>query len=97
MAKRHFKLIARIDSNAPLAVEPILRRLFPDSALGREGPTTFTLAGEVDGESARALNRQLLTSLRRAEKRTRLRAEWTSASGTTERYFDYVLKKTFRV
>jgi hypothetical protein len=43
------------------------------------------------GESARDLNRALLSALRRLERRTRLRAEWTSG-GTTERFFDYVPK-----
>jgi hypothetical protein len=46
------------------------------------------------GASAKELNRSLLSALRRAEKRTRLRSEWTSKDGVTERYFDYVLKKT---
>jgi hypothetical protein len=38
------------------------------------------------------LNRSLLSALRKVEKRTRLRAEWTSGK-TTERFFDYVSKK----
>ncbi len=48
----------------------------------------------AEGESAKELNRALLSSLRKVEKKTRIRAEWTSQEGTTERYFDYVLKKT---
>ena len=43
------------------------------------------------GENARELNRSLLSELRRGEKKTRLRAEWTSGN-TTERFFDYVAK-----
>ena len=39
----------------------------------------------------RGANRQLLSALRRVEKRTRLRAEWT-AGGTTCRFFGYVPK-----
>ena len=35
-----------------------------------------------------------LPALRKVEKRTTLRAEWTSDDGTSESYFDYVLKKT---
>lgn len=46
------------------------------------------------GGSAKELNRTLLSELRRAEKKTRLRAEWASDNGTTQRFFDYVLKKT---
>jgi hypothetical protein len=29
-------------------------------------------------------------------KRTTLRTEWTSGDGTSERFFDYVLKKTIK-
>jgi len=32
--------------------------------------------------------------LRKVEKETTLRAEWISEDGTTERFFDYALKKT---
>jgi hypothetical protein len=38
----------------------------------------------------------LLSALRKVEKRTTLRAEWTSEDGNTERFFDYVLKKTVK-
>jgi hypothetical protein len=47
----------------------------------------------MEGENAKELNRSLLSELRRAERRTRLRAEWTCGE-TTERFFDYVLKKS---
>ena len=47
----------------------------------------------MKGSSARELNRHLLSELRRAEKKTRLRAEWT-CEGITERFFDYVPKGT---
>ena len=55
----------------------------------------FLVDGESEGTSAKELNRSFLSELRRAEKKTRLRAEWSSGR-TTERYFDYVLKKTVR-
>jgi len=54
----------------------------------------FVIVTEMHGSNARELNRSLLSALRRAEKKTRLRAEWTSDDGTTLRFFDYVLKKT---
>ena len=44
---------------------------------------------------AKELNRTLLSALRKVNKRTTLRAEWTSG-GTTQRFFDYVLKKTIK-
>jgi len=43
------------------------------------------------GESARELNRTLLSALRKVERRTRLRSEWTSLN-VSERFFDYVPK-----
>ena len=48
------------------------------------------------GESAKDLNRQLLSALRRVEKKTRLRAEWKAKDGTVSRFFDYVLKEESR-
>jgi hypothetical protein len=50
----------------------------------------------MEGASERELNRTFLFALRKAEKRTTLRAEWTSDDGTSERFFDYVLKKTIK-
>ncbi len=51
----------------------------------------FEVEVELTGQSARDLNRMLLSEMRRVERRTRLRAEWT-ADGVTERFFDYVPK-----
>ena len=45
----------------------------------------------VEGVSARDANRELLSELRRVERKTRLRAERT-AGGSVERFFDYVAK-----
>jgi hypothetical protein len=50
----------------------------------------------MERDSARDLNRTFLSALRKVEKRTTLRAEWVSADGTSERFFDYVLKKTIK-
>jgi len=47
----------------------------------------------MDGTDARDVNRRLLSALRQAEKKTRLRAEWTS-DGHIHRFFDYVPKST---
>jgi len=55
----------------------------------------FIVEAEMLGTEAKELNRSLLSALRRVVKKTRLRAEWTSDTGTTQRFFDYVLKKTF--
>jgi hypothetical protein len=92
MAVPRFTVRARVSTENPPAVKPVLRRLFPAGALTLTGdPKELVLAGEMDGSSAQDLNRALLTELRRAEKRTRLRAEWTR-EGITEKFFDYVPK-----
>jgi hypothetical protein len=56
----------------------------------------FEAVAEFKGESARDLNRMLLSELRKAEKKTRLRSEWTSED-TIEKFFDYSLRQTKKV
>jgi hypothetical protein len=102
MAGTKYRLIATISTDNAGAVRPVLARLVAgrgsveevaaQSAAG-EGKGDFRVQAEMEGASAKDLNRALLSALRQAEKRTRLRAEWTSGD-TTERFFDYVLKKT---
>ena len=48
----------------------------------------FAVEAEIEGASARELNRPLLSALRKVEKRTTLRAQWTSEDGTIESFFD---------
>jgi hypothetical protein len=36
------------------------------------------------------------TALRKAKRRATLCAEWTYGDGTSERFFDYALKKTIK-
>lgn len=71
-----------------------MREVWPGCAV-REEKGELVVEGRLPGDSAKDLNRNMLSALRRVEKKTRLRAEWTSADGTTERYFDYVMKKKF--
>jgi hypothetical protein len=56
----------------------------------------FIIEAVMEGTSAKELNRTLLSALRRVEKKTTIRAEWTSHNNTTQRFFDYVLKKTIK-
>ena len=84
-----FHLSARVSSDRPGAIKPVLRQRIPSGTVRREG-TEFVADSSWEGASAKDMNRALLSELRRAEKRTRLRAEWTSPDGTVERYFDYV-------
>jgi len=95
LAKSWFRLIARVSSSNPDAVRAVLRKMAKGGTV-REEKGEYVLEADVEGDSAKELNRSLLTALRRVEKRTRLRAEWSSGGGTTERYFDYVLKKKFK-
>lgn len=86
-----FHLFARISSDAPKSVRAPLEQFLGATAEVRPSEDGFVVEADLEGGSARELNRTLLTVLRRAEKRTRLRAEWTT-DGTTERFFDYVPK-----
>jgi hypothetical protein len=89
---QRFRVRAKVSTENPAAVRPILRRMFPTGSVTLTGdPKELVLGGEMDGETARDLNRSLLTELRRVERKTRLRAEWT-VGGVTERFFDYVPK-----
>lgn len=95
LARKLFKIVARVRSANLSAIKPALKEIVPEDSIVTEGDE-LAVEAEVAGESARELNRLLLSSLRRIEKRTTLRAEWTSPNGVKERYFDYVLKKTTR-
>jgi hypothetical protein len=91
MQNKSFKLSAKVSSSNPEAVEPVLRRLIGKGSIRKENDE-FIVEAEMEGISAKDLNRSLLSELRRIEKKTRLRAEWTSGH-IIERFFDYVLKK----
>ncbi len=93
MGGRRFHLVARVSSDHPAAIRPTLTRFLGPGGVLRATPDGFEVTGDLQGTNARDLNRRLLSEVRRVEKRTRLRAEWT-AGGTTERFFDYVPKGT---
>lgn len=97
---KSFHLVGTISTDNPTAVRPVLDKLVKTTGLSGKmeaGPAKgeFLVDAEFEGTSAKDLNRSFLSELRRAEKKTRLRAEWTFGN-TTERYFDYVLKKTVK-
>lgn len=87
----HFHLKARVSSANLPGIRPILEGALPGTSLREEGDE-FVLESEVEGSTATELNRSLLSALRRVEKKTRLRSEWTAEDGATERFFDYVRK-----
>ena len=88
-----FRLSARVSSANGPAVKAVLEGLLPRGTVSDvEGE--LVVEAELEGESATDLNRTLLSGMRKAERRTRLRAQWTAPDGTTQHFFDYVLKKT---
>ena len=93
MASKHFRVVARVNSSNPKAVLAVLEQVIKKASV-KEAKGEYTFEADMEGETAKDLNRTLLSALRRAEKRTRLHSEWTADDGTTQRFFDYVLKKT---
>ena len=90
MAKKKFTLVARISSDSPAKIRLVLTQLL-EHGIVEQTSDGFTAKAKMTGESAKELNRTLLSTLRRVEKKTRIRSEWTFG-GTTERFFDYVSK-----
>ncbi|MCI4348555.1 MAG: hypothetical protein L3J97_08075 [Thermoplasmata archaeon] len=92
MTAKRFILRARVTTENPSAVRPVLLQLLPGGSVTLTGdPKELVIKGERDGTNAGELNRELLSALRRVERRTRLRAEWSS-EGTMERFFDFIPK-----
>jgi hypothetical protein len=83
-------LHARVSSDSPDAMGRFLTDKFGAASIGRDGDD-WIVGAAIEGKTAREANRTLLAQLRRVERKTRLRAEWTHA-GLTERFFDYVPK-----
>ncbi|MGO9481324.1 MAG: hypothetical protein ACLP05_06050 [Candidatus Kryptoniota bacterium] len=92
MTKKKFTLHARISTDNGQAIKEVLGKLVPKESITLTDDG-FVVEAAMYGESARELNKGLLSALRRAERKTRLRSEWTSG-GMTERFFDYVPKGT---
>jgi hypothetical protein len=93
MVNKRFRLTAQVSSSSSQAIKPVLEKFITKGSVRKEDEE-FVIETEMQGSNAKELNRSLLSALRKAEKKTRLRAEWTSNDGTTLRFFDYVLKKT---
>lgn len=90
----NFNLKARINRSAAGTIRQALDQLAAKGSVRKDGDE-FVVEAEMEGASAKELNRTLLSALRKIEKRTTLRAEWTCGD-TTERFFDYVFKKTIK-
>jgi hypothetical protein len=87
-----FSLRADVSSDDLAAVGPVLAQMVGDAVI-TQIPGGLHVEGDMDGADTRDVNRRLLSALRRAQKRTRLRAEWTGG-GQVCRFFDYVAKST---
>jgi hypothetical protein len=87
-----FSLAGDASSTDLAAVRLALVQLVGSAAV-TETPGGLHVEGVMDGNDARDANRRLLSALRRIERRTTLRAEWTGG-GLTYRFFDYVPKGT---
>ena len=90
-----FKLHARVARADAETIRQALAELTARGSVAAQGDE-FAIEAEAEGESAKELNRRLLSALRKIHKRATLRAQWTSSGNVTESYFDYVLKKTIR-
>jgi hypothetical protein len=95
VSEKKFKLFARVSSANPSAIKPVLERIIGSNGSIKPTSDGFKVDAEFKGESARDLNRMVLSELRRAEKKTRIRSEWTSED-TTEKFFDYAHKQTIK-
>jgi len=93
MVEKRFKLSARVSSDNPQAIKPVLERIIGNEGTIKPIREGFEVNAELDGESARDLNRMLLSEMRKVVKKTRIRSEWT-LDNTTEGFFDYVSKTT---
>jgi hypothetical protein len=91
-AVTRFSLIGDVSSDNLAAVRPVITEVIEDATV-TEANDGLHVVGTLDGADARDVNRRLLSALRRAERRTRLRAEWTG-DGQVHRFFDYVPKST---
>ena len=80
MPEQAFELAADVSSDDPKAVEPVLRAITSLKVMPLADG--FHIEGTMVGESARDLNRALLSALRRAERRTRIRSRWTLDDAT---------------
>lgn len=90
MDEKRYALKATVKTVNQEGIRGLLDELFGvDAFMLTDGG--FRVSSFMVGESARELNRSFLEKLRRVEKRTTLRAEWTN-EGSTERFFDYVPK-----
>jgi phosphoribosylformylglycinamidine (FGAM) synthase PurS component len=89
------KLKAQVSRSEAQTIRGALKQLDAKGSV-RKTDDGFVVEAEMEGTSAKEMNRALLSALRKVEKKATIRAEWTSGDNITESFFDYVLKKTVR-
>ena len=94
MPRKVYELTANVSTANPQAIRRVLEDLIESGSVTPIGDG-FQVKAKMIGESARELNRTLLSALRKVEKKTRLRAEWAFGK-SVERFFDYVPKGSTR-
>jgi hypothetical protein len=84
--KKTFQLNARVSTENPKAIKSVLDEVLPKGSVTKteEG---FIIKAKMAGDSARGLNKTLLSALRRADTKTRLRSEWANGK-SVEKFFD---------
>ena len=90
MAGTQFELNAEVRSQSADEMRVALQQLLPEARIDKT-ELGWSVRAQLSGQSAKELNRNLLSGLRKVERHTTLRAEWT-ANGSVERFFDYVFK-----
>jgi len=90
-----FKLKAQVSRSDAPTIRRALKQLAAKGSV-RKADEGFVVEAEMEGTSAKEMTRLLLSALRKVEKKTTIRAEWTFGDNITERFFAYVLKKTVK-
>lgn len=86
-----FHLVGDVSSEDLEAVRAVLGQIVRGTVVSAlDG---LLVKGTMYGADAREVNRRLLSAMRRVERRTRLRAQWT-AGGVSYRFFDYASRGT---
>jgi len=96
LTTKPFTLKATVSSDNPSAVKTVIEKFIGTTGTVSQKADALEISAVLGGESARELNKALLSEMRRAEKKTRIRSEWSSGD-TVESFFDYVPKGNHRL
>ena len=95
MNSTSFKVKARIRRSDARTIQHALEQLAAKGSVTKAAEG-FIVEAELEGASAKELNRTLLSALRKVQMNAKLRAEWVSSDKTIETFFDYTLRKRSR-